>query len=406
MLDKRTIAGGWFLLGMVTVSLAKDPPAPAEGAIRVATYNVAMYRDRAGLLTEELRTGRSRQAERIAEVIQRVRPDLLLLCEIDYAAEKGPIKPLIASYLALPQAEGLRGIDYPSSFTAPVNTGDPSGLDLDFDGRTDGPNDAWGFGRYPGQYGMAVLSRYPIDHEATRSFRELLWSALPDARQPIDPKTGQPYYPDGLWRKLRLSSKSFWDVVVTTPYGRISLLCSHPTPPVFDGPEDRNGCRNADEIALVDHYVNRPTAEFLVDDQGLLGGLDASREFVILGDLNADPVDGDDRHGAIDALLTSERVARFEAPRSQGAVAAAERGIALNAQQKGDPSVDTADFGGDGVANMRVDYALPSRGLEVKATGVYWPKPGEPGAEAITASDHRMVWVDLVIKHDDPPSPQ
>lgn len=368
------------------------------GAIRVATYNVAMYRERAGQLAEELRSGRSRQAERLAEVIQRVRPDLLLLCEIDYASEKGPVEPLIESYLALPQAEGLGGIDYPYSYSAPVNTGEPSGLDLDFDGRTDGPNDAWGFGRYPGQYGMAVLSRYPIDREATRTFQRLMWNTLPNTRRPQDPATERSYYPDEVWEKLRLPSKSFWDVVISTPAGRLSLLCSHPTPPVFDGPEDRNGCRNADEIALIDLYVNQPTAEFLVDDQGRRGGIDASRKFVILGDLNADPADGDDRHGAIDALLASERVAPITPPRSGGAVAAAERGAALNAAQEGDPALDTADFGGDGVANMRVDYALPSRGLEVKATGVYWPQPGEPGAEAITASDHRMVWVDLVLK--------
>ena len=54
---------------------------------------------------------------------------------------------------------------------------------------------------------------------------------------------------------------------------------------------------------------------------------------------------------------------------------------------------------------MRVDYALPSRGLEVKATGVYWPKPGEPGADAVTASDHRMVWVDVAIKPGDDARP-
>lgn len=388
------------LLGLLIVqaSFAADPPSPAEGAIRVATYNVAMYGERAGQLSSELASGKSSRAERLAEVIQRVRPDLLLLCEIDYAPDADPPGLFADRYLAKPQAEGLKAIAYPHRFAAPVNTGDPSGLDLDFDGRTDGPNDAWGFGRYPGQYGMAVLSRYPIDREATRTFQRLLWRTLPEARRPIDPATGESYYPDAIWNRLRLSSKSHWDVVVTTPLGRLSLLASHPTPPVFDGPEDRNGCRNADEIALFDYYVNKPESAFLVDDQGRRGGLEAAREFVILGDLNADPVDGDDRHGAIGALLKSRRVAQFAAPRSAGAVAAAERGIALNAQQEGDPAVDTADFGGDGVANMRVDYALPSRGLEVKATGVYWPKPGEPGAEAVTASDHRVVWVDVAFK--------
>ncbi|MEO0529682.1 MAG: endonuclease/exonuclease/phosphatase family protein, partial [Planctomycetota bacterium] len=149
-----------------TIAHAADPPPPADSTLRVATYNVAMYRDGAGQLATELRSGESTQAKRIAEVIQRARPDVLLLCEIDYDPANDPPRLFAEGYVAKPQAAGLAGIDYPHRFTAPVNTGVPSGLDLDIDGKTDGPADAWGYGRYPGQYGMAVLSRLPIDAEA------------------------------------------------------------------------------------------------------------------------------------------------------------------------------------------------------------------------------------------------
>lgn len=387
-------------LAVALNSPAADPPAPAEGSIRVATYNVAMYRKRAGELSAELRSGGSRQAARIAEVLQRVRPDVLLLCEIDYDPENDPPRLFAEGYAAKPQAEGLSEIDYPHRFSAPVNTGDPSGLDLDLDGRTDGPNDAWGYGRYTGQYGMAVLSRFPIDADASRTFRGLLWSNLPNARVPIDPPTGGPYYPEAIWRRLRLPSKSFWDVVVTRPGGDpLHLLCSHPTPPSFDGPEDRNGCRNADEIRLVTEYAAGRLGDYFVDDTGRRGALPAGGSFVVLGDLNADPRDGGDQHGAIARLLASPGVAQFPPPRGSGGPAASERGPGLNTGQRGDPAEDTANFGGDGVANLRVDYALPSADLRVLATGVYWPKPGEPGAEAVTASDHRLVWVDLAINN-------
>ena len=42
-------------------------------------------------------------------------------------------------------------------------------MDLDNDGRSDGPADGFGYGKYPGQYGMALYSRYPIDREKARS---------------------------------------------------------------------------------------------------------------------------------------------------------------------------------------------------------------------------------------------
>ena len=53
----------------------------------------------------------------------------------------------------------------------------------------------------------------------------------------------------------------------------------------------------------------------------------------------------------------------------------------------------TAAFGRG--AFYRVDYVLPSVGLPVQASGVFWPVPGEAGADWVGASDHHMVWVDL-----------
>jgi endonuclease/exonuclease/phosphatase family metal-dependent hydrolase len=360
--------------------------------VRFATYNTSLYDDRDGGLVARLEAGDAK-ARQIAAVIQHQRPDVLLLNEFDFDAGHVAADLFQRRYLEVAQA-GQAPIHYPYRFLAPVNTGLPSGMDLDHDGKVAGGNDAFGFGLHPGQYGMLVLSRFPIDAAAVRTFQHLPWKNLPGARMPIDPATGAAWYPPEVWAKLRLSSKSHWDVPVRTPIGDIHFLVHHPTPPVFDGPEDRNGARNHDEIRLWAEYVSAAAKPWLCDDRGRCGGLPADAQFVIAGDHNADPVDGDSAGDAMAQLLEHPRVLRYPAPRSEGAVAAALAVGGGNLGQKGASAEDTGDFGPK-VGNLRLDYLLPSTGLAVRASGVFWPRPGEPGADWIGASDHHMVWVDL-----------
>lgn len=117
-----------------------------------------------------------------------------------------------------------------------------SGLDLNGDGRLGTGDDAWGFGLFPGQYGMVVYSALPIDRSAVRTFQHQLWSQMPDSLLPWD------HYGREIGQRLRLSSKSHWDIPVRAGRDTIHVLASHPTPPSFDGPEDRKGRRNHDEI--------------------------------------------------------------------------------------------------------------------------------------------------------------
>lgn len=376
--------------------LSATAATAAETAVRVATYNISFYRRAAGQLEAELRGGDSAQARQIAEVIQRVRPDVILLNEVDYTADGGVVNAFGELYLSKPQA-GLEPIDYPHVYFAPVNTGEPTDFDLDRDGRTGGPADCFGYGRYPGQYGMAVLSRLPIDRENCRTFQKLLWRDMPGAKLPVDPATSESFYTEEELAEFRVSSKSHWDVPVVLPGGkRLHLVCSHPTPPSFDGPEDRNGCRNYDEVRLVADYVRPEPPAYLVDDAGRRGGLPAGASFVVLGDLNADPHDaGAEELYAIGQLLDHPRVNADHPPTSEGAVASSQAIQNLNSDQKGPAEQDTANFSGDHFTNLRVDYVLPSRDLKVIDTGVFWPVPGKPGAEAIKATDHRLVWMDV-----------
>lgn len=381
----------WMFTLLLCAVLSSCAPRPdvmpsQQQRLRVATYNVSFYSEQAGGLATRLAAGDS-EARKVAAVIQRVRPDLLLLNEFDYEPDGRSVQLFLRDYLGQSQ-HGAQPIDYPYHYQAEVNTGVPSTLDLDGDGSSDGPADAWGFGRYPGQYGMLVLSRHPLHSAAIRSFQRLRWASMPGALRPRLPDSDHEFYSDAVWSQLRLSSKSHWDIPVLTPAGPLHLLVMHPTPPVFDGPEDRNGRRNFDEIRLFADYLSGTPAAYLVDDQGRAGGLPADQHFVLAGDFNADPHDGDSWPGAIAQLLQHPAVNAGFVPRSEGAVAAeAARQRARPLQ--GEAAAHTSSFG------LRVDYVLPSRQLDVLDGAVFWPAPGDPDAELVDGSDHRLVWLDL-----------
>ncbi len=387
----------------VRVVVHGDPPAvsaadSATPTLRIATFNASLNDDAAGGLVARLRAGDA-NARRIAAVLQRVRPDVVLLNEFDFDAAHAAADLFQQRYLAAAQPGGGAPLHYAYRYLAPVNTGVPSGLDLDGSGAVgragrDRGNDAWGYGLHPGQYGMLVLSRHPIDDAQVRTFQHLKWSAMPDAARPVDPRTGAAFHRDDVWTQLRLSSNSHWDVPVRTPLGVVHVLAAHPTPPVFDGPEDRNGARNADEIRLWRAYLSHADTPWLCDDAGRCGGLARDARFVILGDHNNDPVDGDGRHEAISALLRDPRVLQVPAPRSAGGAQTARAYAAAGIAHVGDPAEVTGDFGSK-VGALRLDFALPSTGFDVVDSGVFWPASGEPGSELSVASDHHLVWLDL-----------
>jgi hypothetical protein len=365
---------------LLAASLLLAPPAAAD-PLRVATWDVGLTRDGAGVLLADLADPDAAIRAAVA-VLQAVRPDVLLLTGFDHDL-RGRALAAFAARLA----EGPDGLDYPARFHAPVNAGEPSGHDLDGDGRTMQPADAFGWGRFPGHGGMAILSRLPIETAAARSFRLLRWAALPDADPPRHPDGAA--YPDAATAALlRLSSRAHWEVPVRLPDGRtLHLLASNPTPPLFDGPEGFNRRRNADEIGFWTAYLDGAA---VADDAGRTAPPPAG-PLVLLGNLNLDPADGAGDRSAIAALLAHPRL-QDPRPASPGGAAAATPG------QAGDPALDTADWNDAGPGNLRVDYVLPSADLAVAAAGVAWPAPGAPlAAEAAAASPHRLVWVDIAL---------
>lgn len=380
-------------LAMMTASAA------ASETLRFATFNASLNRDAEGGLLAALEAGDDPQIDAVAEILQRVNADVVLINEFDFDPDAPSL--LLANYLAAPRGR-VAPLGYPHVFIAPSNTGVASGQDLDKNGEIGGPGDALGFGFFEGQYGMLVLSKFPIEGTRLRTFQTFLWKDMPGARLPVT-EDGTAYYTSGDLDVLRLSSKSHWDVPIQVGDAVIHFLVSHPTPPVFDGPEDRNGTRNADEIRFWADYI--AGADYMVDDGGIGGGLAPGAHFVIAGDLNSDPFDGDSLPGAAQQVTEHPLVAATPIPSSDGGPDAAQRQGSNNGAHGGDPAHDTADFGEaqfNGPGNLRVDYVLPSATLTVEGGGVFWPKEDDPlfalvGDFPPVSSDHRMVWIDVTL---------
>ena len=213
---------------------------------------------------------------------------------------------------------------------------------------------------------MAVLSRLPLDGATARDFSAFLWADLPGNLRPPDTPAIQ-----------RLSTAGHWEVPVILPDGRsLKLLAYYATPPVFDGPEDRNGRRNHDE-----------TAFWLRLLEGVLPFEPPKPPFVLLGQPNLDPQDGEGLPGAIRNLLT---LPILQDPAPRGATGRAEPA------QSGDPALDTALY--EGLGGLRVEQILPSDDLTITASGVLWPLDNDPFAQTLaTASRHRPLWVDIAM---------
>ena len=354
------------LTTFIVLALASASPALE---LRVMSFNASLNRETADGLATELADPSSVALQRVAEIVQNVAPDVLLLNEFDHNGEDEKLRLFQENFLAIGQNRE-DPITYPFRYAPFSNTGVNSGLDLDNrDGAGVVPGDAFGFGEFPGRFNMAFFSKYPIETDDIRTFQKFLWKDMPGNVIP------EGFYSNDALEVLRLSSKNHCDVPVTVGPATIHFLISHPTPPVFDGSEDRNGRRNTDEIRLWADYIDPAKGVYLEDDDGKTGGLAKDARFVIMGDQNADIDEGDSREPAIRQLLENPLVDTSITPTS---ISFAD---------------NTAIFGGQ----IRVDYCLPSTaGLKLDAASVIWPSRlterlfrilgGESNG---TVSDHR-----------------
>ncbi|CAH1544230.1 Succinyl-CoA synthetase subunit alpha [Vibrio rotiferianus] len=417
--------------------------------VKIATYNLSFDRSTFEDLVAEMQVEPAKQTElvtayldgtiadedktmaekviqirNVAAIIQKNRPDVLMMAEFNNdgtGEDKVALEGFQKNYLSIAQSlEGAGGdanlepIEYPYAESYSTNTGLNSGLDLDNNGTAGQlPGDAWGFGFYHGQYAFALMSKYKIDTENTRTFQEFKWKDMEGAQIPtITICDGSQTIPDGMecgddwytadeWDVVRLSSKNHVDAPIIIPTEKgdevIHLLMSHPTPPVFD--PGKNKVQNGAEVEFWHHYVQGK--EYFYDDAGNKGGLAEGTKFVMMGDQNLDPLDGDGFSDIMQAFhndpLVNQDVMNGELyPTSFGA---AEHAVDKNSTHP-IPNRITSTFG------LGVDYAMPSANLNVVDSGVYWAASYEEGRKLFNdarigkygngkdvSSDHRMIWI-------------
>ncbi|WP_322894041.1 MULTISPECIES: endonuclease/exonuclease/phosphatase family protein [unclassified Yoonia] len=315
----------------------------ADG-LRIATYAAPLGRDGPGMLLRDLMRGDDPQIAAILAVIRRTDADVLLLTDFDYDLDG----------LALAAFAALVDPPYPHHFALRPNSGMPTGLDMDRNGRLGEARDAQGYGRFSGDSGMALLSRLPIDPGGVTDLSALLWRDLPGGVLPV--LDGQPFLTDAMLDVQRLSTTGHWVVPVLPPDAPpFAIMAFAATPPAFDGPERRNVLRNRDELRLWEHVLD-----------GQFGPL--PDDFVIAGNANLDPFAGRGETAAMAAFLAH--------PLLQDPL----------------PDLPTADWTELGIGKLRVSYVLPSRGWEVVDADVDWPmSEGDSGSAGV----HHLVWVDI-----------
>ena len=369
------------LLMTLTMCLALCGTTQGEDGVRFMTFNIQDLRPEAVFAKRE-------QVRESVAIIRASGASVVLVNEMAHTPD-GRHCAHFAQMLG-------EGTDHTWSYLAmPSNTGEHAGMDFDNNGASsaddegrDYGGDCYGYGEFPGHYAMALFVRsdVQVDWEGVRTLRKVLWKDMPGAMlPPMDGDGNGSWYSDEELGVFRLSSKSHWDVPVVLADGqRVHLLCSHPTPPGFDGDEDRNGRRNHDEIRLWLDYIDG--AEWIVDDAGARGGLAPGASFIVMGDLNADPVDGSSRDSPAAKLLAHPRVNGDFAPTSE-VPGTSRRRVAWD-------GTDTAVWG------LRVGYAQPSADLRVLDGGVIRGDKDLPGTlpDGFSASDHFPVWVEIAFE--------
>lgn len=309
-----------------------------------------------GLVLQSLAKGGDETQQAIVTSITALNADVLLLTGIDYdlrGETLGGLNQLLAK----------AGANYPYTIGLRPNSGLPTGFDIDQNGRKGEARDSMAYGRYLGAEGMAVLSKLPLG-EIT-DYSGFIWTDLP---QNLSPDTDP-----ALRRLQRLSTSGHYQVTVLLPDGRpLALLAYGATPPVFDGPTDRNGKRNHDESAFWSQLI-----------AGDLPFDPPKPPFIVIGKSNLDPVDGEGLPFAITSLMGQ---LQDSAPKGKA--------MRRDLGQRGDPQLDTALF--KVIGGLRVDVILPSQDIDIRNSGVFWPKDDDPMATVLaTASDHRPVWVEI-----------
>jgi len=336
----------------LTVLLICTAPFCGAETFRIATFNTELSRKGPGLLLRDIQKGTDPQVLAVAAVIVDTRPDILVLQGFDWdhgLKALGALQSLLTS----------KGLSLQYSYSARPNSGLATHIDLDGNGEQNNLKDAQSYGEFTGARGIALLSKFPLTLPPVLDLTALLWKDLPSADLPLTPE-GHAFLSQDALNVQRLSSTNHWAISVhLTKDTSFTLLAFQAGPPVFDGPEDRNGLRNQDELRLIEYMLS-----------GQFGPL-PDAPVVVLGGANLDPNQGEGKREAIKRLLTHPQLQDLPNLRD----------------------INTVDW--PHIGQMRVDYILPGTDLTAYDAGVLWPETADH--PAALASRHRLVWADISL---------
>ena len=386
---------------------ARRRAARRQGTLRIATFNCSLNRPDAGRPAQRsLATSRRRAGARRGRRSSSACGPTSCCCEeFDYDAAGASLRDFQANYLGA-AAERRRARSTSAMHSSPNPT--PACPRVSTWITTDASAAAAmrsASANSPGSTAWCCCRGFPIDARARAHLPQ-----VPVARHAGRPAARRSGHASAGGLVLAGPARSAAAVVevalgragATRTHSRLHLLASHPTPPAFDGPEDRNGRRNHDEIRLWNDYLTPGAASYLRDDAGRPAASRASA-FIVMGDQNSDPVDGASLH---DAIVGAAGQSAHRRPLRAAAAPAPSRPRALQG------GVNACAARRSALRHRRLQRSRrrqPARGLSTAveracacaAAACSGRRSADParapgvGRRPPPSSDHRLVWIDV-----------
>src|SRR5687767_6575608 len=136
-------------MNLIAVLVVTLLASAVSAQVKFATFNASLNRNNAGELVSDLSSpggsgnttinNRIRQIRTVAEIIQRMNPDVLLINEFDFVGSNQAVDLFHDNFLARPQdtlntGSPAAAVAYPFRFAFSSNTGVASGFDLNNNG--------------------------------------------------------------------------------------------------------------------------------------------------------------------------------------------------------------------------------------------------------------------------------
>ncbi|MCB4208836.1 endonuclease/exonuclease/phosphatase family protein [Arthrobacter sp. UM1] len=386
------------------IRTAVSAHTPTGEKTRVAVFEVDLTADKPGQAAEQIKDPSSplgRKARSAAGVIEASKADVVVITGID-VGDRGARE----AFEALLPASLSHTFEGALAASAGRHGGSGSSTDSGSGAEARA---------FPGQRGMMVASRLPIDERRVRTFANFRWKDLPSPHLPDDPSTeaAADHYTEAELARMPLASTAVWDIpvlregkplhVVATSLDGLGGLedaagsaSSHASDPADASPEE---LRHRDQLAFLRDLVTPARGSYVYDDAGGRGGLRQGEPFVVAAGLGADPGDSGAASSPVSAFL-KERSLQDPEPGSEGAVEASDVQGGANASHATDSRLDTFDGDDARGGNLRLDYVLPSSQTPVTGAGVFWPEIGQKDSDLVGSrpggsTRHRLVWADV-----------